>query len=265
MNAIVQNREVDTAAEVAAILAGLDRVNPLGMASFDAAGRKVGLVVVDEVVGFVDVGAGPMAPAASSPQIERMVDETDRLARAFIAKARADGDGARRVMIVREDHTPGMDEAPYPAHCERGTGHELMTAKLRWTDGNPDTLVVLKECINAAVGGIRPDGSNAFFDGIKAMGVDALVFVGICTDICLMGPVLACLSARTLGLLGGVKDIVVYEPGCASYDLPLEAARAIGFPDTAAHPGALYHAMGLRMMQSQGVVVAGEIAGLPTG
>ena len=86
-----------------------------------------------------------------------------------------------------------------------------------------------------------------------------LIFVGICTDICVLNAVLASLSARTRGFLGDVRDIVVFEPGCSTYDLSAQDAQALGLAPDQAHPAALYHAMGLLLMRNQGARIASEI------
>jgi len=64
--------------------------------------------------------------------------------------------------------------------------------------------------------------------------------------------VLTLLSARNHGLMPGLADIAVFEPGCATYDLPLEVARTLGLPDTAAHPKDIAHHAGLYFMASRG-------------
>ena len=56
---------------------------PVATAPFDSAISRTGLVIVDEVNGFATVGMGPLAPPAPNPQVDRMIAETDRLARSF--------------------------------------------------------------------------------------------------------------------------------------------------------------------------------------
>lgn len=55
-------------------------------------------------------------------------------------------------------------------------------------------------------------------------GVKLLV-VGICTDICVLDFVCSTLSARNLGFLKPLKDVVVYSSACATFDVPLQVAR----------------------------------------
>ncbi|MEE8272303.1 MAG: isochorismatase, partial [Alphaproteobacteria bacterium] len=56
-----------------------------------------------------------------------------------------------------------------------------------------------------------------------------------------------------------LKDIVVYEPGCATYDLPAATAAELGLPATATHPQMATHHMGLYLMASRGALLAGEL------
>ena len=83
--------------------------------------------------------------------------------------------------------------------------------------------------------------------------------VGICTDICVADFVGTLLSARNHGLMPTLKDVVVLEPACATYDLP-RAAAELGLPETAAHPQAATHHLGLYIMASRGAVIASGLA-----
>lgn len=234
---------------------------PIGTVAWELAGPS-GLVIVDEVNGFCTVGAGNLAPASANAQISRMVDETDRLARRFVEQRRP-------VLAFLDTHEPGKPEPPYPPHCERGTGEENLVRELEWLADEPDVSLIRKDCINGFVGameatpirGAHGATHNRCVDWVNAHRLQAVVTVGICTDICVMDFVLTMLSARNHGLMPTLKDVVVLEPACATYDLPLETARALGLPDTAAHPQAQTHHMGLYFMASRGAVLAGELAG----
>jgi nicotinamidase-related amidase len=234
-------------------LEDLARTMPVALASFDPARKPAGLVVVDEVNGFCTVGCGPLAPAAPNAQVTRMVSETVALARRFEAQAWP-------VLAFLDTHEPGKPEPPYPPHCERGTGQEDLVPELRWLQASPVATLIRKDCINGFVGAIDERGRNRAADWIAANRLQAVLVVGICTDICVMDFVLTLLSARNHGLLGDLRDVVVYEPGCATYDLPLEVARKLDLPDTAAHPQDLAHHMGLYFMASRGAMLAGELA-----
>lgn len=236
------------------LLTGLSQQMPIAPGTYDLAGRTPGLVIVDEVNGFATVGAGNLAPPAPNSQVSQMVTETDRLAHAF-------ADAGRPLLAFLDTHEPGKPEPPYPPHCEAGTGEENLVPELAWLEASPAATLVRKDCINGFVGAIRADGSNAVVDWVNEHRLDALIAVGICTDICVMDFVLTLLSARNHSLMPTLQDIVVYEPACATYDLPADVAASLGLPATAAHPQAATHHLGLYFMASRGAILAGGLAG----
>jgi nicotinamidase-related amidase len=181
-----------------------------------------------------------------------MVSETDRLARAFLA-------AGRPVFAFLDTHQPGKPEPPYPPHCEAGTGQEDLVPELRWLEGADGVTLLRKDCINGFIGAVRPDGSNAFARWIEAHGVRQALVVGICTDICVMDFVLTLLSARNHGLTPPLEEVLVYERGCATYDLPRGAAEQLGYGATAAHPQGPTHHMGLYFMASRGARLVSEV------
>lgn len=227
---------------------------PVAMSTFDPSSARTGLVIVDEINGFATTGAGNLAPPVPNDQIDRMVRETDDLARRFNHRGWP-------ILAFLDTHEPGVPEPPYPPHCERGTGEENLVPALSWLESNSNATLIRKDCINGFIGAVRPDGSNAVIDWVCAQSLETLVVVGICTDICVMDFVLTALSARNHGLLGAVRDIVVYEPGCATYDLPRETASTLGLPETAIHPQVPTHHAGLYFMASRGAIIADRIGG----
>jgi hypothetical protein len=56
-----------------------------------------------------------------------------------------------------------------------------------------------------------------------------------------------------------LRDIVVYEPATATYDLPIAKVQEIGLPASAAHPQIETHHMGLYFMASRGALLASEL------
>lgn len=219
---------------------------PLHFADFDPAAQATGLVIVDIVNGFATVGAGALAPPVPDAQVAGMIDETDRLARRF-------GQRGWPILAFLDTHQPGKPEPPYPPHCEAGTGEEELVEDLKWLEDHGGATLVRKDCINGFVGAIDPaSGRNAVVDWVNAHGLRSLLVVGICTDICVMDFVLTLLSARNHGMMPGLADIAVFEPACATYDLPLEVARGLGLPDSAAHPKDIAHHAGLYFMASRG-------------
>jgi hypothetical protein len=74
-----------------------------------------------------------------------------------------------------------------------------------------------------------------------------------------MDLVLTFLSARNHDLMPGLRDILVYEGGCSTYDLPRSTAEKLGLPPTAAHPQDVTHYMGLYFMASRGARLVDKV------
>ena len=233
------------------VLESVSRDLPIALGQFDPAAQATGLVIVDEINGFATVGAGNLAPPAPNAQVARMVDETDRLARRFEA-------AGWPILAFLDTHVPGKPEPPYPPHCEAGTGEEELVPALAWLADAGTATLVRKDCINGFVGAIR-DGRNRVVDWANDNRLAAVLVVGICTDVCVMDFVLTLLSARNHDMMPTLKDIVVYEPGCATYDLPAATAAELGLPATATHPQMATHHLGLYFMASRGALLAGEL------
>lgn len=226
---------------------------PIELRSFDPAVGKTGLVIVDEVNGFATVGRGPLAPPAPDPAIATMVGETDRLAHLFAARGWP-------ILAFLDTHLPGKPEPPYPPHCEMGSGDENLVPALEWLTECRQATLIRKDCINGFVGAMDPaTGDNRLVGWVNRHALSALVVVGICTDICVMDFVLTVLSARNHGLTPSLADVVVYEPACATYDLPGDVAERLGLPPTAAHPRAIAHHMGLYFMAARGALLASQL------
>ena len=233
---------------------------PVRIEPYQVVAGETGLVIVDEINGFCTVGAGLLAPPAPDAQITRMVDETVRLARTFAERRWP-------ILAFVDTHIPGKPEPPYPPHCEHGSGEELLVPELAWLEDEPDVTVLRKDCIDGFVGGIEPiyhgthgTSRNKVADWVNAHRLKSVLVAGICTDICVMDFVLTMLSARNHGLMPTLKDIVVLEPACATYDLPRAAAEGLGLPATSAHPQAATHHLGLYFMASRGAVIASALA-----
>jgi nicotinamidase-related amidase len=235
------------------LLTGLKSELPLAFESLDlAAAGAVGLVIVDEVVGFASPGGGNLAPPGEDAEVARMVFETDRLAKRFVA------DG-RPILAFLDSHEPGKPEPPYPPHCERGSGEDELVPELRWLEAAPEATLIRKDCINGFVGAIS-GGRNLLVEWATNERLNSLLVVGICTDICVMDLVLTLLSARNHGLMPGLVDIFVYNSACATYDLPRKQAENIGLSPYLAHPRAATHHMGLYFMASRGACLVDKIS-----
>lgn len=248
-------------AEESALVAGLKTQLPIECRPFSLEGRTVGLVIVDEVNGFCTVGAGALAPPAPDAQMARMVEETDRLARRFAEEKRP-------ILAFLDTHEPGKPEPPYPPHCERGSGEENLVPELAWLEDCNGATLIRKDCINgfvgaieaSYVGGAHGQHHNKVVDWINNHRLDAVITVGICTDISVMDFVLTLLSARNHGMTPTLRDVVVYEPATATYHLPLEATRSLDLPPTAAHPKPETHHMGLYFMAARGALLASGLS-----
>ena len=226
---------------------------PVSMEPLAIDGQRVGLIIVDEVNGFATVGAGNLAPPVENPQVTRMVAETDRLARGFSERGLP-------ILAFLDTHEPGKPEPPYPPHCEKGTGEEELVPELEWLGDDPHTTLVRKDCINGFVGATLADGRNQVVEWANDNGIEQLLVVGICTDICVMDFVLTALSARNHDMMPTLKDILVYEAGCSTYDLPKSVAEDLGYGATASHPQDVTHYMGLYFMASRGARLVNEVS-----
>ena len=185
--------------------------------------------------------------------VRSAAEETDRLARAFSERALP-------VLAFLDTHVPGKAEPPYPPHCEAGTGEEDLVPALEWLAADDNTTLVRKDCINGFIGATLPDGRNRVVDWVNEHAIEQMLIVGICTDICVMDFVLTALSARNHGMMPTLTDILVYEPGCATFDLPKAVAEDLGYGGTAAHPQDVTHYMGLYFMASRGARLVSEVA-----
>ena len=238
--------------KIDSVTSELQRAAPVAFESLSLEGRRIGLVIVDEVVGFASVGGGNLAPRTENAQISRMIRETAALARSFVA-------AQRPILAFLDTHEASKPEPPYPPHCVEGSGEEKLVPELAWLAVEPLATLMRKDCINGFIGAMTPKG-NRLIDWLRDQRLDSVLTVGICTDICVMDFVLTLLSVRNHGLTITLKDIYVYEPGCATYDLPEAAVRAAGLPETAIHPQGPTHHMGLYFMAARGARLIDAIA-----
>lgn len=230
----------------------LNQQMPLTTQAYSVGSRTAGLVIVDEINGFATVGAGNLAPAVENPQVTTMIQETDRIARGFCEKNLP-------ILAFLDTHVPGKPEPPYPPHCEKGTGEEELVSELKWLESATNASFVQKDCINGFVGAFGVDGRNRVVDWISENHIEELLVVGICTDICVMDFVLTTLSARNHNMIPPLSEILVYDAGCATYDLPRQTAEKIGYGAAAAHPQDATHHMGLYFMASRGAQLCNSV------
>ncbi|MFO1127769.1 MAG: isochorismatase family protein [Rhodospirillales bacterium] len=232
------------------LLREITQALPVTTEALSLAGHRAGLVIVDVINGFARVGGGALAPRSPDPMVETTVAETERLARWF---AQHD----LPIAVFLDTHQPGRPEPPYPPHCEQGSGEEELVDALKWLEACPQATLIRKDCINAFVGAHDHEtGENRIVSWVNDEAVGTVIVVGLCTDICVMDFVLTMLSVRNHGHTPDLHEVVVYAPGCATYDLPRTAAESAGLPSSAAHPQALTHHLGLYFMASRGARIA---------
>ncbi|HBE16471.1 MAG TPA: isochorismatase [Cyanobacteria bacterium UBA11149] len=233
-------------------LAAIEAALPIEPQTYIIGDRPTGLIVVDVVNCFCTIGY-VFAPQQPDAQISTMVSETNRLAQSFVAKGLP-------IMVFLDTHQPGKPEPPYPTHCEKGSGEEKLVTELEWLENHPLATLVEKDCINGFIGAIDIDtGRNLLLEWISDRKLEALVVVGICTDICVMDLVTTMLSVRNHALSPTLKDIVVYAKGCATHNITAEMALQQGLPKTAIHPQKIAHHIGLYTMTERGAIIADTI------
>ena len=234
-------------------LAEIETALPIDPQPYIIADRPTGLVIVDVINGFCTVGFGSLAPVEPNQQISTMVSESDRLAQTFVERGWP-------VIAFLDTHEPGKPEPPYPPHCEQGTGEEELVPELQWLYDRPLATLVTKDCINGFIGSINiQTQDNVFLDWVSDRQLETLIVVGICTDICVMDFVLTMLSVRNHNLVPSLKDVVVYDRGCATYNLTPEMVAEYGLPKTAIHPQKIAHHTGLYTMSQRGAIIASSI------
>lgn len=225
---------------------------PLEQESVDLSQDVVtGLVLVDIINGFCTVGAGNLAPREPNRQISEMISESAELARHFCDKKWP-------VLAFIDSHKPEKPEDPYPLHCIEGTDESNLVPALSWLEKEANVTIRRKDCYDGFLGSIQPDGSNVFVDWVKKNQIKTLLVVGIRTDICVLDFVCSTISARNLGFLNPLADVVVYSRACATFDVPLRVAR--NTKGALAHPQELMHHIGLYMAKERGAKIASQVS-----
>jgi nicotinamidase-related amidase len=235
-------------------MGSIEEMFPVEARPYDFSSVRSGLVLVDLVNGFATPGAGALAPPDGDKSYERVKALAAQWARTF-------AEASRPVLAFQDSHPPGQIEPPYPVHCEAGSGEDDLIEELRWLETEPQATLIRKDCINGFIGAIDPDTQkNRVVDWVVDNNLDAVICLGICTDICVMDFVLTLLSARNHGLLGRLRDVVVFAPACTTYDLPHSYVAAnADLPATACHPQAESHHMGMYFMASRGAIMASDL------
>lgn len=114
-----------------------------------------------------------------------MVTETNSLAKSFVA-------AGWPILLFLDTHEVDKPEPPYPPHCIRGTGEELLVPgnpdvlnvtyhrkylllvclELSWLQNESKALLMEKDCINGFIGGIKSDGENVVVEWIKRNDIE---------------------------------------------------------------------------------------------
>ncbi|TYH94099.1 hypothetical protein ES332_A12G017500v1 [Gossypium tomentosum] len=209
-----------------------------------------GLVLVDIINGFCTVGAGNLAPREPNRQISRTISESVRLARLFCDKKLP-------VMAFLDSHHPDKPEDPYPPHCIQGTDESNLVPALQWIQNETNVTIRRKDCYDGYLGSMEADGSNVFADWVKNNHIEAILVVGVCTDICVLDFVCSTLSVRNRGFLAPLKDVIVYSRACTTFDVPLHIAT--NNKGALPHPQELMHHIGLYMAKERGAKIANEV------
>ena len=250
------------------VLEGLGGAMPLGPQTLSLQSGRTGLVIVDPVVGFTRRGA-LSDPDAMLPMVGEVNALTQRLLEALGEKL--------SVFVFLDHHGPDQLEPPYPPHCQEGTGEEELDPALKWLQGHRAVTLQEKNCINGIVGALEPsaehtlqgrDGNpvvafsyrNTFVEWVLREGLDRLLVVGDCTDICVLDFVVTALSARNHGLFGERRadmPIGVLARGCATYHLG--DPEALGLPLVARHDRDITHHAALYFMQSRGALIVDKV------
>ncbi len=231
----------------------LQDILPLHTEAYHLENKKTGLVVIDVIKGFCEVGAGNLAPIEQNTHLDEMLMRVNQLAKQFSNKGHP-------IFAFIDAHDEDRPEPPYPPHCIKHTNESELMDVLSWFHDDANVTCFEKDCINGYIGAIDPKtGHNQFDAWVKENHLETLIFVGVCTDICVSDCVLTVLSARNHDLMPGLKDVVVYLPGCSTYDMQPHHLEQFDLPQSMNHPQALMHHIGAKMMHARGAILADEI------
>ena len=214
--------------------------------------KNTGLLIIDEVNGFCTVGSGNLAPIKNNKQISTMIQETSNLAKTFENKSMP-------ISLFLDNHQDERPEHPFPPHCIKGSGEELLVSELDWLMES-NALKIKKDCINGFIGAIEKETQkNVFIEWIKKNQIESLIVTGICTDICVLDFVLTCMSAINHQVIQPLNEVAVYSKACATYDMQKEDVNRLGLDNSMVHDQNFYHEVGLKIMQMRGAIIADKI------
>ncbi len=198
---------------------------------------RVVLFSMDMINGFCHEGA------LSGPRVKAIIPAV------VAAFEKAYGVGVRDFVLVQDGHTSNAVEfADFPPHCQIGTSEAGTIPELANLPFADLYTIVSKNSINAFYG----THLGEWLDGHRNMST--AVVVGNCTDLCVHQ------LAMHLKLYANAYDlkmrVIVPENAVQTYDMPVEAASAVG---ALPHDGDVMHLLFLYHMRLNGVEVVREI------
>lgn len=197
----------------------------------------IALISVDMINGFCHEGV------LSSPRVKNLIP-------AVVAAFKgAYSIGVREFVLAQDCHTPqSVEFADFPPHCQGGTSEADTIADLANLPFANLYQIVSKNSLNAFHGTDLGEWLEARHH------FRAAVIVGDCTDLCVHQMALHLkLYANAYSLK---MRVIVPENAVQTYDMPVEAANAVG---ALPHHGDFMHLVFLYHMRLNGVEVVREI------
>ncbi len=159
---------------------------------------KSGLIIVDMVNGFLREGA------LADPKIQGIIEENVRLTKLFI-------DNQLPIMAYNDSHNEdSLEFKNYPAHCLIESKESTLVDELKEYEEH------IKIFPKNSTGGYITDELRAYINNMKSL--TELVITGCCTDICVMGVVIA--LKNFFNEVGKDINIIVPENAIDTYDAP---------------------------------------------
>lgn len=202
---------------------------------------RVAIISIDLICGFAK--EGPLA----SPRVDATLPAVLRTMDAGIAA------GVRQIALVQDEHpTDAAEFDQFAPHCVAGTGEAATVPELAGflAGKGIDAPVLTKNSLSA----VWSPHFTQWEAAVAGRGVNTYVLVGDCTDLCVANLALPLITRANQ--LGRQLAIVLPEDCLSTYDLPVEAAAAIG---AMPHDGDLLHAVFLYYMALCGCKVVSSL------
>ncbi|MFN8590113.1 MAG: isochorismatase family protein [Thermomicrobiales bacterium] len=192
----------------------------------------------DMIVGFCDSGN------LASPRVDALTEPVVALFRTAHAR------GVRQFVLLQDTHHPETPEFDaWPIHCIQGTDEAEMIPELKQIPFASHFTVIEKNSLHPAL--------ETDFDPWLEQHPElrTAIIVGNCTDLCVYQ---LAMHLRMRHNAMNRQDVAVIVPANAveTYDLPVDAARAIGVMP---HPGDFFHQTFLYHMALNGIRVVREL------